>query len=278
MTPLFNSFDLSNRVALITGGAGLLGSVHATAILECGGRVVLADKSRDRLAKAYQKISGSFGDEKVFQYVMDVTEESSVQNVQNSVNATLGKVDILINNAAIDPKVSDDDRLLNKSRLENFSVEDWNTQIAVGLTGAFICSRVIGAQMAETGGGVIVNIASDLSVIAPDQRIYQQEGVKDQEQPVKPVAYSVIKHGLIGLTKYLATYWPDKGVRANALSPGGVFQNQPPEFVDKLVARIPIGRMANLDDYIGAVQFLTSDASRYMTGQNLVIDGGRTIW
>ena len=100
----------------------------------------------------------------------------------------------------------------------------------------------------------------------------------DATQPVKPASYSVIKHGLIGLTKYLATYWPDKGVRANALSPGGVFQNQPPEFVDKLVARIPIGRMANLDDYIGAVQFLTSDASRYMTGQNLVIDGGRTIW
>ena len=165
-----------------------------------------------------------------------------------------------------------------KSRVEHFDLEDWENQLQVGLTGAFICSKVFGSEMAKAGGGVIVNIASDLSVIAPNQRLYEKDGISPNEQPVKPVTYSVIKSGLVGLTKYLSTYWHKSGVRVNALSPGGVFEDQDVEFVAKLSELIPLGRMANVDEYRSAIQFLCSDASSYMKGQNLIIDGGRSTW
>jgi NAD(P)-dependent dehydrogenase (short-subunit alcohol dehydrogenase family) len=131
---------------------------------------------------------------------------------------------------------------------------------------------------ADSKGGVILNIASDLSVFSPDQRLYRKPGLPEHLQPVKPVTYSVIKAGLVGLTRYLATYWPDKGVRANAISPGGVFNGQGDEFVTRLSALIPMGRMAASDEYRAAVQFLCSDASSYMNGQNVVMDGGRSAW
>jgi NAD(P)-dependent dehydrogenase (short-subunit alcohol dehydrogenase family) len=162
--------------------------------------------------------------------------------------------------------------------LENFSREQWDMELSVGLTGAFLCSQIFGEAMATNGkGGVILNIASDLSVFAPDQRLYRKDGLSDDMQPVKPVTYSVIKAGLIGLTRYLATYWADKGVRSNALSPGGVFNNQGEEFVQRLSNLIPMGRMANREEYRGAVQFLCSDASAYLNGQNIVMDGGRSV-
>ena len=152
-------------------------------------------------------------------------------------------------------------------------------QIAVGLTGAFLCSKEFGTAMARDGkGGVILNIASDLSVFSPDQRLYRKEGLSDDIQPVKPVTYSVIKAGLIGLTRYLATYWADKGVRSNALSPGGVYTGQSEEFVQRLTSLIPMGRMACKDEYRSAIQFLCSDASAYMNGQNVVMEGGRSVW
>ena len=148
----------------------------------------------------------------------------------------------------------------------------------MGLTGAFLCSQIIGSEMARRGKGVILNIASDLSIIAPDQRIYHRAGVAADQQPVKSVTYSVVKTGLIGLTRYLATYWAERHIRVNALSPGGVYEQQPREFVARLAERIPMRRMAVLNEYQGAVVFLCSDASAYMTGQNVVIDGGRSVW
>jgi NAD(P)-dependent dehydrogenase (short-subunit alcohol dehydrogenase family) len=141
-----------------------------------------------------------------------------------------------------------------------------------------LVSRVFGGKMAERGSGVILNIASDLSVISPDQRLYMKKGLEQHEQPVKPISYSVIKTGLVGLTRYLATYWAESGVRVNALSPGGVFDGQSSSFVDELSQRIPMARMACPSEYRGCVQFLCSDASSYITGQNIVADGGRSVW
>jgi len=185
----------------------------------------------------------------------------------------------LLNNAAIDPKVKTEYGILESSRLENFSLEQWKMEMSVGLTGAFLCSQIFGHLMAKDGkGGVILNIASDLSILSPDQRLYKKEELSAELQPVKPVTYSVIKAGLIGLTRYLATYWVDKGIRSNALSPGGVYNGQNEEFINRLSSLIPMGRMANKDEYHSAIQFLCSDASSYMNGQNIVIDGGRSVW
>ena len=149
----------------------------------------------------------------------------------------------------------------------------------MGLTGAFLCSKIFGNYFAQNGGGVILNIASDLSVISPDQRLYlKDKKIEKKNQPVKPVTYSVIKSALVGLTKYLSTYWLDGNVRANALSPGGVFIDQPTEFVERIEKLIPMGRMANINEYKAAIQFLCSDDSKYMTGQNVIMDGGRSVW
>lgn len=279
MTSAFDKFDLTGKTALITGAAGLLGREHAAALLECGATVVLTDLSEAGLTEARDALSQTYGAERVETRAMDVADPDAVRRVGEAVAQTHGRVDILVNNAAIDPKVSGDQGVLETSRLENFPLEQWNLQIAVGLSGAFLCSQVFGSAMAADGkGGVILNIASDLSVFAPDQRLYRKDGLPESMQPVKPVTYSVIKTGLIGLTRYLATYWADCGVRANALSPGGVFNGQGDEFVQRLSALIPQGRMAARDEYRSAVQFLCSDASAYLNGQNIVMDGGRSAW
>jgi NAD(P)-dependent dehydrogenase (short-subunit alcohol dehydrogenase family) len=211
--------------------------------------------------------------------VMDVLQPETIRSVSNQLSSNGIRVDILVNNAAIDPKVKGEQGVLETSRMENFPLDQWNSQLAVGLTGSFLCSQIFGTAMAKDGnGGVILNIASDLSVISPDQRLYRKEGLPDDLQPVKPVTYSVIKAGILGLTRYLATYWADKGVRCNALSPGGVFNGHGKEFVKHLSSLVPLGRMANKDEYRAAVQFLCSDASSYMNGQNVLMDGGRSAW
>ncbi len=271
------ALDLSGRVAVITGGGGLLGVRHAQAIAEMGGIPVLADLHGELAQARAVEIADSYG-VPASGLALDITDGEAVSNALDGLLKTYGRIDILINNAANDPKVGATASGPHWSRLEYFPEEAWNQDLAVGLTGAFICSKIIGTEMARRGRGVVLNIASDLGVIAPDQRIYKRQGVADEEQPVKPVSYSVVKHGLIGLTRYLATYWADRGVRVNALSPGGVYTNQDEAFVTMLSERIPLGRMAGVDEYKAAVVFLVSDASSYMTGANLVIDGGRTVW
>jgi len=209
--------------------------------------------------------------------MLDITDREQIDKGLEHVLATFGGVNILVNNAAIDHKIEGNSDM-SWSRFENYPLESWEREIEVGLTGAFLCSQVIGAYMAENDGGVILNISSDLGVVAPDQRIYRKTDTPEEKQPVKPVPYSVIKHGLIGLTKYLATYWADKNIRVNSLSPGGIHHNQPDDFVESVTNLIPMGRMARPGEYKSAVQFLVSDASSYMTGANLIIDGGRTCW
>ena len=269
-------FGLDGRTALITGGGGLLGYEHAAALLELGARVVLADVDYEALLDAQARLSEIRSGNDVLVERMDVRDPSSIVAVADRFEED-GGIGVLVNNAALNPKV-DDAGIASGSRLETFSLDRWNDELAVGLTGAFLCSQVFGSRMAEAGGGVILNISSDLAVMGPDQRLYRRDGVPDSLQPVKPVSYSVLKAGLVGLTRYLATYWPDQGVRANAISPGGVWVDQSPEFVDRLESRIPLGRMAAPDEYRAAVQFLCSDASAYMTGQNIVMDGGRSVW
>lgn len=269
-------FDLSGRVAIITGGAGLLGIQHAEAIAEFNGNVILWDINEEDVEVKANDIAAKFN-VKSHGMVIDITIPKSVEKGLEDVLATYHKVDILINNAAHDPKVNTHHEQ-KWSHLEHFHVDMWEKDLNVGLTGAFLCSKAVGGYMANHGGGVILNIASDLGVIAPDQRIYRQPNLSEDRQPKKPVSYSVVKHGLIGLTKYLATYWSDKGVRVNALSPGGVYDNQSDTFLTKIKDLIPMGRMAHKDEYKGAVIFLCSDASSYMTGANLIVDGGRTCW
>ena len=266
-----NLFDLTGKVAIITGGAGLLGVQHAKAIASFGGKPIIADIDSGRgkfEAEAIRREHGSCGF--VFS---DVSKRDWVETLLYWTIASYGKVDILINNACRNPKMIDGQTY----RLETFGEDEWDLDLAVGLKSYFLCSKVIGSYMAsKSNRGVIVNIASDLSVIAPDQRLYRKEGLADDQQPVKPISYSVVKHGIIGMTKYLATYWAGK-VRVNALSPGGVYNNQPDDFVKHVSNLIPMGRMAKVSEMQGALVFLCSDASSYITGINLVVDGGRTI-
>jgi NAD(P)-dependent dehydrogenase (short-subunit alcohol dehydrogenase family) len=279
MNKAFKKFNLNGKTAVITGAAGLLGMEHATALLESGAKVVLTDISEAMLSSAHATLSQNFDAEKIITKVMNVADTRRVRAVAEDLWAAGMRIDILVNNAAIDPKVKGEQGVLETSRLENFPLDQWDLQISVGLTGAFLCSQVFGTAMAKDGnGGVILNIASDLSVFSPDQRLYRKQGLDESMQPVKPVTYSVIKAGLIGLTRYLATYWADKNVRCNALSPGGVYNSQGDEFVRRLTSLIPLGRMANRDEYQAAVQFLCSDASTYLNGQNIVMDGGRSVW
>ena len=275
---VLDKFLLNGKSALITGAAGMLGLEHAAALLECGAAVILADINESALQSAKTSLEKNFESRNIIVKVMDVSIPKSVRQVAEELLGVDNVIDIFVNNAAIDPKVNSNQGLIESSRLENFSLDQWNLQVGVGLTGAFICSQVFGSAMAYSGkGGVIVNIASDLSVFSPDQRLYRKQGLPNEMQPVKPITYSVIKAGLIGMTRYLATYWADKGVRCNALSPGGVFNGQGDEFVQRLSNLIPMGRMANKDEYRSALQFLCSDASAYLNGQNIVMDGGRSV-
>ena len=240
-------FDLSGKVVLITGGAGLLGKMHAEAVKEYGGIPVLTDAVESEDC-----------------HYMDVTDKNSIQKVADS----LDKIDVLINNAALNPTMSTKKQ---SNRFEEFSLDVWNKSLNVNLTGVFLCSQVfINKMIKDKTQGVVINVASDLGVISPDHRIYDGD--------VKPIDYSVTKHGVIGMTKYLSTYFADKGIRVNSISPGGVYTDQDLDFVKRLSNLIPMNRMANKDEYKGSIVFLCSEASSYMTGHNLIMDGGRTVW
>ena len=272
-----NIFSLSGKIAFITGGAGLLGKRHAEAIIEAGGKAVIADCNFSAAEEVCAELNKKYGNEHdtcAWPIFVDVTNKATIERAANEYK----QIDILINNAAKDPKIDDDGGLSPGNRFETMTEEFWHAGTEAILTGTVLCSQVISNKMLENGGGVIINIASDLAVIAPDQRIYKKPGLDDHQQNVKPITYSAAKWGVIGMTKYLATYFADRNIRVNSLSPGAVFGDEPDEFVNKLTNLIPMGRMAHVDEYKGAIVFLCSEASSYMTGENLVIDGGRATW
>lgn len=270
-------FRLDGKVVIVTGAAGLLGARHVEAIAAYGGTPVLLDVCQEPLEKLVNNINEKYA-VNAFASVVDITDEEQIKNNSALILSKFGKIDGLVNNAANNPKIEDaTDK--NFSRLENFPLDIWSEDIAVGLTGAFLCSKHYGSKIAiNSEGGSIVNISSDLGLMAPDQRLYKKAGVLDELQPVKPVTYSVVKTGLIGLTRYLATYWADKNVRCNAMCPGGVENNQPESFLDDVSSRIPMSRLAQADEYQGTLLWMLSDASSYLNGAIIPVDGGRTAW
>ena len=270
-------FRLDGKIIVITGAAGLLGKKHAEAIAAYGGTPILLDLSKkavdefaDQLNKKYQVKAEGF--------VVDITDELQLKINSDFLIEKFGKIDGLINNAANNPKV-EDGSMQNFSRLENFPLEIWNQDVAVGLTGAFLCAKHYGNKIAQNpDGGSIVNISSDLGLMAPDQRLYAVEGLAEEQQPVKPVTYSVVKSGMIGLTRYLATYWTKNNVRCNAMCPGGVENEQPKAFLNEVSSRIPMNRLAKADEYQGTLIWMLSDASSYLNGAIVPVEGGRTAW
>jgi NAD(P)-dependent dehydrogenase (short-subunit alcohol dehydrogenase family) len=271
-------FSLKEKVAVVTGALGLIGKHHCRALAEAGASVVVCDLNESDCAKFAASLPAlSLG------ISADITNKKSVKDLKDKVISNYGKIDILVNNAALNDKFVYDDSFgegplsaLEESKFENYPVEMFRKSLEVNITGMFLCSQVIGTEMANRGYGSIINVASTYGLVAPDQSIYKNE--KGEQTFYKSAAYPVTKGAVISFTRFLAAYWGKKGVRVNTLSPGGVRDNQEEFFVKNYSARTPLGRMAHPTDYKGALVFLASDASSYMTGANLVVDGGWTAW
>ncbi len=272
-------FRVDGRVVLITGGAGLLGRRYCEALLQAGARVVIGDLDGARAQALASELSRTH----TLGVKLDVTDDASVRDTVNAAVERFGRLDTLVNNAALTVR-GGSERLSPAdyfAPFEDYKREVWDQAIGVNLTGMVLCAQAAGRQMLEQDppGGVIVNISSTYGVVAPDQRLY--EGVKSPYAEVSfntPVSYAVTKTAVLGLTRYLATYWGRKNIRVNALTPHGVFDNHDDAFVQNFAYRSPLGRMARNDEYRGALLYLVSDASSYMTGANLIVDGGWTAW
>jgi NAD(P)-dependent dehydrogenase (short-subunit alcohol dehydrogenase family) len=272
-------FRLDGRVALVTGGAGLLGRRYCEALLQAGARVVIGDLDGARA----EALAAELDAEQALGIRLDVTDHRSVTEAVEQASQRFTRLDILVNNAALTVR-GGSERLSPAdyfAPFEDYKVDVWDQALRTNLTGMLLCAQAAGRQMLrqQPSGGVIVNISSTYGVVAPDQRLY--EGVKSPYADTgfnTPVSYAVTKTAVLGLTRYLATYWGDKQIRVNALTPHGVFDNHDESFVRNFVYRSPMGRMARNDEYRGALLFLVSDASSYMTGANLIVDGGWTAW
>lgn len=262
-------FDVSSETVLITGASGQLGGEYASAFLQRGARVVGLDV---RPSAGSEALQAQYPDNYLF-CASDVTKKASLQQTLGVVTSKFGVPTVLINNAAIDSPPSAPPE--ENGPFEDYPEASWDKVIDVNLKGVYLCCQVFGAAMANAGKGSIINVASIYGVVSPDQNLYEYRRQRG-ETFYKPVAYSASKSGILNLTRYLAVYWAKKGVRVNSLTIAGVFNNQEQAFLDAYCGRIPVGRMASVDDYNGSVLFLASPASGYMTGANLVIDGGWT--
>lgn len=268
-------FSLHGKVAVVTGAAGLLGVCHCHALAAAGATVVatdLRDEPCQLLARQLWETHGS----RALGLAADVADPASVRVLRDQVLKLCGRIDVLINNAALNEKVEDPLASGDVLRFENFPLELWEDAFRVNVTGTFLTCQVLGSEMARQGSGSIVNIASTYATVAPDQSLYRQA---DGTQTFwKSAAYPATKGAVLALTRFLASYWGRSGVRVNALSPGGVENGQERGFVARYAERTPLGRMAKPTDYAGALVFLASEASAYMTGGNLIVDGGWTAW
>lgn len=267
-------FDVHDRVIIITGGMGQLGRQFTRSLCDAGAKVAVFDKAIERTA--FEQYFGKYiQSDQVMDVLVDITSRESIEAGIRRVNLKWGVPYGLINNAAID--VPPDAPVEENGPFENYPARSFERIMAVNVQGTVLCCQIMGGQMAKEGRGSIINICSIYGIVSPDQRIYEYRK-KTGTAFYKPVAYSVSKSALLNLSRYLATYWAEKNVRVNTLTFGGVFNNQDKEFLKGYCSHVPLGRMARDDEYNGAVRFLLSDASSYMTGSNLVIDGGWTAW
>ncbi len=266
-------FDITDRVVLLTGAAGLIGRCYVSALVQAGARVVLADID----AQSIKMMAQAYDPQCVFAVPVDVSKPESVREMIAKTLEYFGRIDGLVNNAAIDPKADPEQAHKHQLTFENYPIDLWQKSIDVNITGMFLCAQAAASIMVSQRRGVIINISSIYGRVGPDQRLYE----KDQPESVpfiKPPIYSVSKAAVYGLTKYLATYYAGQGIRVNTLTLGGVYNGHDEDFVKRYTWRVPLQRMANADEYNGALIFLLSDASSYMTGADLVIDGGWTAW
>lgn len=270
-----NKFDLTGKVVVLTGGAGLLGRQFTRTLLGAGAKVAVADivgeQATMAAAAAVAEMSGEASG-----LAADVSDKNDVQRLFQEVLKKFGRVDVLINNAALDPKFDADLAGKQANTFEDYPLELWQQSLDVNLTGAFLCCQAAGKLLVRQGGGVIINISSTYGVVAPDQRLYERDG--EEQTLFKPASYAVTKAALAHLTRYLAAYWAGKNIRVNTLTPHGIANRQDQQFVRRFASRSPMGRMASQDEMNAALLFLASDASSYMTGSNLVVDGGWTAW
>ena len=259
-------FDVTKKTIVITGGSGFLGSQYAEGLSKVGANVVIADINYQKCKKQCTELKKKFSTDPLA-VKLDLTNVPSIESMVRSILKKYETIDVLINNAADqgNPK-------LRKTPFEDFPLKDWNKAIDVNLTGVFLCCQKIGKIMKKQRKGVIINISSTYGIVAPDQRIYGSSGQNSA------AFYAASKSGILNLTRYLASYWQGTGIRVNTFSPGGVEKNQDPKFIKNYAERTPLGRMAKKNEYIGSIIFLSSDASSYMTGSNLIVDGGWTAW
>lgn len=264
-------FSLNDKVAIVTGALGLIGKNHCFALAEAGANVIACDLNSEiceEFAKDLPNDSIGIG--------VDITSPDSLKNLRDEVLNKFGKIDILVNNAAINDMFENPSAALEQSMFENYPLEMWKKSLEVNVTGMFLCSQIIGSEMAKRKYGSIINVASTYGIVAPDQSLYKNE--IGEQTFYKSPAYPATKGAVISFTKFLAAYWGSAGVRVNTLSPGGVENSQNEFFIKNYSQRTPLGRMAAPTDYKGAIVYLASDASSYMTGANLVVDGGWTAW
>lgn len=266
-----NLFSLEGKVSVVTGALGLIGQHHCYALSEAGSNIIVADIDEKKCVEFSKKLSTeSIG------IHLDVTDKNSIQNLLKIALDKFGKIDVLVNNAAINDMFENPFIAGDLSKFENYPLEMWQRSIDVNLTGVFLCSQIIGSEMAKRKSGSIINVASTYGMVAPDQSLYQKpDGTQDF---FKSPSYPATKSAILNFTRFLAAYWGKNNVRVNTLTPGGVENNQDDYFINNYSKKTMLNRMAKPDDYKGAIVFLASDASSYMTGANLVVDGGWTAW